>query len=105
MPTMTGSRLFAEMLKGYGVTHVFFVPTILMDALAEMDDLGIRKILRHGEKARPYMADGYAGASGRRGICLAQQIGASNLAAGLRDGFMAGSPMIAITGGPAAAGR
>ena len=34
MPRMTGSRLFAEMLKGYGITHVFFVPTILMDALA-----------------------------------------------------------------------
>jgi acetolactate synthase-1/2/3 large subunit len=93
------------MLKGYGVTHVFFVPTILMEALAEMDDLGIRKILTHGEKAAAYMADGYARASGKPGVCLAQQIGASNLAAGLRDGRMAGSPMIAITGGPATAGR
>jgi acetolactate synthase-1/2/3 large subunit len=102
---MTGSRLFAEMLKGYGVTHVFFVPTILMDALADMDSLGIQKILTHGEKAAAYMADGYARASGRPGICLAQQIGASNLAAGLRDGYMAGSPMIALTGGPATAGR
>src|SRR3970040_2671523 len=100
MPRMTGSRWFAEMLNGYGVTHVFFVPTILMDALAEMDDLGIRKILTHGEKAAAYMADGYARASGGPGICLAQQIGASNLAAGLRDGYMAGSPVIAITGGP-----
>jgi acetolactate synthase-1/2/3 large subunit len=93
------------MLKGYGVTHVFFVPTILMDALAEMDSLGVQKILTHGEKAAAYMADGYARASGRPGVCLAQQIGASNLAAGLRDGRMAGSPMIAITGGPATAGR
>jgi acetolactate synthase-1/2/3 large subunit len=102
---MTGSRLIAEMLKGYGVTHVFFVPTILMEALAEMDELGIRKILTHGEKAAAYMADGYARASGRPGICLAQQIGASNLAAGLRDGYMACSPVIALTGGPAPAGR
>jgi len=105
MPRMTGSRCFAEMLKGYGVTHVFFVPTILMDALAEMDSLGVQKILTHGEKAAAYMADGYARASGKPGVCLAQQIGASNLAAGLRDGRMAGSPMIAITGGPATAGR
>ena len=105
MPRMTGSRLFAEMLKGYGVTHVFFVPTILMDALADMDSLGIRKILTHGEKAAAYMADGYARASGRPGICLAQQIGASNLAAGLRDPFMACSPVIAVTGGPATASR
>lgn len=97
--------MFAEMLKGYGVTHVFFVPTIMMEALAEMDGLNIRKILTHGEKAAAYMADGYARASGRPGVCLAQQIGASNLAAGLRDGYMACSPIIAVTGGPAAAGR
>ena len=96
MPKMTGSRLFAEMLKGYGVTHVFFVPTILMDALAEMDSLGIRKILTHGEKAAAYMADGYARAKNAPGVCMAQQIGASNLAAGLRDPFMACSPVIAI---------
>jgi len=102
---MTGSRAFAEMMKGYGVTHVFFVPTILLEALAEMDDIGVRKILTHGEKAAAYMADGYARAAGRPGICLAQQIGASNLAAGLRDGWMAGSPVIAVTGGPATAGR
>ena len=100
MPKMTGSRMFAEMLKGYGVTHVFFVPTILMDALAEMDDLGIRKVLTHGEKAAAYMADGYARARNGVGVCMAQQIGASNLAAGLRDPFMAGSPVVAITGGP-----
>jgi acetolactate synthase-1/2/3 large subunit len=102
---MTGSRLFAEMLKGYGITHVFFVPTILMDALAEMDDLGIRKILTHGEKAAAYMADGYARAKNGPGVCMGQQIGASNLAAGLRDPYMACSPVIAITGGPATAGR
>jgi acetolactate synthase I/II/III large subunit len=105
MPRMTGSRAFAEMVKGYGVTHVFFVPTILLEALAEMDDLGVRKILTHGEKAAAYMADGYARAAGRPGVCLAQQIGASNLAAGLRDSRMAGSPVVAITGGPAVAGR
>jgi len=105
MPRMTGSRLFAEMLKGYGITHVFFVPTILMDALAEMDDLGIRKILTHGEKAAAYMADGYARAKNGPGVCMGQQIGASNLAAGLRDPYMACSPVVAITGGPATAGR
>lgn len=102
---MTGSRLFAEMLHGYGVTHVFFVPSILMEALAEMDELGVRKVLTHGEKAAAYMADGYARAKGAPGVCLAQQIGASNLAAGLRDAYMGCSPVIAVTGGPAIAGR
>jgi acetolactate synthase-1/2/3 large subunit len=97
--------LVAEVFKGHGITHVFFVPTILMDALAEMDSLGIRKILTHGEKAAAYMADGYARAKNAPGVCLAQQIGASNLAAGLRDPFMAHTPLIAITGGPATPGR
>lgn len=105
MPRMTGSRLVAEVFKSYGVTHVFFVPTILMDALAEMDSLGVQKILTHGEKAAAYMADGYARAKGAPGVCLAQQIGASNLAAGLRDPFMAHTPLIAITGGPGTPGR
>ena len=99
MANKTGARLFVEILHGYGVTHVFYVPTILMRALAEMDELNIKKIMTHGEKAAAYMADGYARASGRPGVCMAQQIGASNLAAGLRDGFMACSPMVAVTGG------
>jgi acetolactate synthase-1/2/3 large subunit len=45
------------------------------------------------------MADGYARASGRPGICMAQVIGAFNLAAGLRDAYLAHSPVIAFTGG------
>ena len=100
MPKMSGARLFAEMMQGYGVSHIFFVPAFLLKAFAEMEDMPIRRIMVHGEKAAAYMADGYARASGKPGICMAQMIGASNLAAGLRDGFMAGSPMIAITGGP-----
>ena len=92
MPKMTGSRLFAEMLQGYGVTYVFFVPTILMEALAEMDSLDIRKILTHGEKAAAYMADGYARASGRPGVCMAQHVGASNLAASRCDRHSDQSP-------------
>src|SRR5262245_55188908 len=45
------------------------------------------------------MADGYARASHRPGVCLCQDIGTTNLAAGLRDPYMGGSPVIAITGG------
>jgi acetolactate synthase-1/2/3 large subunit len=45
------------------------------------------------------MADGYARASGRPGICMAQVVGALNLAAGLRDAYLAHSPVIAFSGG------
>jgi acetolactate synthase-1/2/3 large subunit len=103
MTTMTGSRLIAEMLRDYGVSHVFYMPAILLGALAEMEDMPVRRIMTHGEKSAAYMADGYARASGRPGICMAQQIGGSNLAAGLRDAYMACAPVIALTGGPAVA--
>ena len=39
MPRMTGSRAFAEMMKGYGIDHIFFVPAIMSKALAEMEDM------------------------------------------------------------------
>ena len=99
MPQTRGSRYLAEFLHRQGTTHVFFVPAILMETLAEMEDLPIRRMMVHGEKAAAYMADGYARASRRPGVCMAQHIGASNLAAGLRDAFLAGSPVIALTGG------
>jgi len=99
MPVMRGSRYFAQAMHAYNVSHVFLVPTILTNALAEMEELNITRVTTHGEKAAAYMADGYARASHRPGICMAQTIGATNLAAGLRDPYHACSPVIAITGG------
>ncbi|MGH7310496.1 MAG: thiamine pyrophosphate-binding protein [Candidatus Rokuibacteriota bacterium] len=99
MPRMTGNRYFADAVHAAGTTHVFFVPTIMLPAMAEMEDMGIRRVVTHGEKAAAYMADGYARASRRPGLCLAQTIGSANLAAGLRDAYMACSPVIALTGG------
>jgi acetolactate synthase-1/2/3 large subunit len=96
---MTGGRFIAEFLNAQGVTAFFFVPTMFSRALAEMDDMPIKRVLTHGEKAAAYMADGYARASGRPGICAAQAVGAANLAAGLRDAYMGHSPVIALTGG------
>jgi acetolactate synthase I/II/III large subunit len=98
---MTGAQCLADMLKGYGVTHVFHVPAVLRSTYAEMErrDTGIKRLHVHGEKAAAYMADGYARASGKPGICMAQVIGALNLAAGLRDAWLAHSPVIAMTGG------
>jgi acetolactate synthase I/II/III large subunit len=97
---MTGSQYFAEALRGAGTTHVFFVPVILTPALAEMDRRGIVGVMTHGEKSAVYMADGYARVSRRPGVCMAQTVGAANLAAGLRDPYLACSPVVAVTGGP-----
>lgn len=99
MPKMTGGKFIAEFLNRYGVEAMFFVPNILSRTLASMEDMPIRRVLTHGEKAAAYMADGYARVSGKPGICAAQAIGASNMAAGLRDAFLAHSPVISMTGG------
>ena len=80
---MTGAQCIADMLKGYGVTHVFHVPAVMRTAFAEMERrTEIKRLHVHGEKSAAYMADGYARASGKPGICGAQVIGALNLAAG-----------------------
>ena len=100
MAKITGAQLLADMLKGYGVTHVFMVPAVLRRTFAEMERrTSIKRIHTHGEKSAAYMADGYARASGRPGVCMAQVVGALNLAAGLRDAHLANSPVIAFTGG------
>src|SRR5437667_4611929 len=100
MPRMTGAQALADRLQGYGVTHVFMVPAVLRRTFAEMERrTSIRRIHTHGEKAAAYMADGYARASGKPGVCMAQVVGALNLAAGLRDAWLAHSPVIAFTGG------
>jgi acetolactate synthase-1/2/3 large subunit len=97
---MSGAECLADMLKGYGVTHVFHVPAVLRKTFAVMESrTDIKRLHVHGEKSAAYMADGYARASGKPGICAAQVIGALNLAAGLRDAWLAHSPVIALTGG------
>lgn len=98
MPTMTGARLLAEMVHGYGLSHVFFMPYIVPRALMEMEKLGIKRVQTHGEKAAAYMADGYARVKRAPALCMAQSVGAVNLAAGLQDAYLACSPVLAITG-------
>jgi acetolactate synthase-1/2/3 large subunit len=98
--TITGAQALAEMLDGYGVTHLFHVPAVLRRTMVELERrTSIKRVRPHGEASAAYMADGFARASGRPGVCAAQVVGAHNLAAGLRDAFLAHSPVIALTGG------
>jgi acetolactate synthase I/II/III large subunit len=96
--TLTGARFIAETLKGYGVTHVFYVDAILRKTMVDLEELGIRRVLTHSEKAAAYMADGYARVSYKPGVCMAQSVGAANLASGLQDAYLGLSPVVALTG-------
>jgi len=95
---MNGSEWLARALAGTGMTHVFFVESVLRRTLLELADLGVIPILAHSEKAAAYMADGYARVAGRPGVCMAQSVGAANLASGLQDPYLGRSPVIALTG-------
>ena len=98
MPKMTAAKLLADTVHGYSVTHVFFMPYIVPRALMEMEYLGIKRVQTHGEKAAAYMADAYARVKRAPSLCMAQSVGAVNLAAGLQDAWLSCSPVVAITG-------
>src|SRR2546422_4169579 len=99
---MSGAECLADMLNGYGVTHVFHVPAVLRKTMAVMEGrTDIKRLHVHGEKAAAYMADGYARASGKPGTCAAQGIGAPNPPAALPDAWLAHPPGIPLTGGRA----
>jgi acetolactate synthase I/II/III large subunit len=95
---MNGAEWLARALAGTGMTHVFFVESVLRRTLLQLADLGVKPVLAHSEKAAAYMADGYARIAGRPGVCMAQSFGAANLASGLQDPFLGRSPVIALTG-------
>ena len=95
---MNGAEWLARALASTGMSHVFFVESVMRRTLLQLSDLGVRPILAHSEKAAAYMADGYARVRRRPGVCMAQSVGAANLASGLQDPWLGHSPVIAMTG-------
>ena len=95
---MNGAEWLARALAGTGMSHVFFVESVMRRTLLHLSDLGVTPVLAHSEKAAAYMADGYARVRGRPGVCMAQSVGAANLASGLQDAWLGRSPVVALTG-------
>ena len=84
---LNGSQIIIECLKEQGVDTVFGYPggAILnvYDALYKHSD-EITHILTSHEQGASHMADGYARATGKVGVCLATSgPGATNLATGI----------------------
>ncbi len=100
MSVKSTGEFYAKTLEGYGITHVFMVPAIFHKAMAAMEDTSIKRVTTHHEMSAAYMADGYARAGRKPGICMGQAVGAGNLAAGLRDAYQSCAPVIAVSGGP-----
>ena len=100
-PTLTGSEILWATLAGEGTTTVFGYPggaiLPIYDALRKFPT--IHHILVRHEQGAAHMADGYARASGRPGVCMATSgPGATNLVTGLATAMLDSIPLVAITG-------
>ncbi|MCS6834718.1 MAG: biosynthetic-type acetolactate synthase large subunit [Anaerolineae bacterium] len=101
MPVLSGAEIVMECLLREGVNVVFGYPggAILpvYDAMTKYPQ--IHHVLVRHEQGASHMADGYARASGRVGVCIATSgPGATNLVTGLATAMMDSSPIVAITG-------
>jgi sulfoacetaldehyde acetyltransferase len=99
MPRMTASEAFVETLVAYGVKNVFgIVGSAYMDALDLFPAAGIRFIPTAHEQGAGHMADGYSRASGRHGVCIAQNgPGITNFVTSTAAAYWAHSPVVVIT--------
>ena len=59
MSKLTGAEFLAKTLKGYDVSHFFFMPVIVPESIPEMEKLNIKRIMTHSEKGAAYMADAF----------------------------------------------
>ncbi|HKF98217.1 MAG TPA: thiamine pyrophosphate-binding protein, partial [Steroidobacteraceae bacterium] len=96
---MGPSEALVETLAAQGVTHVFgIVGSAFMDALDIFPAAGIRFVPVAHEQGAIHMADGYSRASGRHGVCIAQNgPGVTNFVTGVAAAYWAHSPVVFIT--------
>ena len=99
-PQLTGAEILWATLAGEGVTTVFGYPggaiLPIYDALRKFP---IHHVLVRHEQGASHMADGYARASGKVGVCMATSgPGATNLVTGIATAMLDSIPIVAITG-------
>ena len=100
-PTLTGAEILWASLAGEGTTTVFGYPggaiLPIYDALRKFPT--VHHILVRHEQGAAHMADGYARAGGKVGVCMATSgPGATNLVTGLATAMLDSIPVVAITG-------
>src|ERR1700752_5255545 len=93
----TGARLLIHRLKAHGVDVIFGVPGIhnlsIYDAL--VDEPSIRVVTPRDERGAGPMADGYARATGRPGVCLTVPgPGVTNALTAIGEAYADSSPLL-----------
>ena len=98
---ITGAESLVRSLEAAEADVVFGIPggAILPAYDPLMDSTKVRHILVRHEQAAGHAAEGYAGATGRVGVCMATSgPGATNLVTPIADAQMDSIPLVAITG-------
>ena len=97
---ISGAEIMVKCLQNEGVSYLFGYPGAAIcpfyDYITKTD---IKHVLVRQEQNAAHMANGYARASGKPGVCVATSgPGATNLITGIATAYMDSIPLIAITG-------
>jgi acetolactate synthase-1/2/3 large subunit len=97
---VSGAKALVRTLESQGVEMIFGYPGgATLPIYDELAKSSIRHVLARHEQGAAHMADGYARATGKTGVCMATSgPGATNLVTGLANAYMDSSPLVAITG-------
>lgn len=97
---LSGAEIFVECLKREKAEVMFGIcGGAVLPIFDKLYDAPIRFILTRHEQAASHMADGYARATGKAGVCMATSgPGATNLVTGLATAYMDSIPVVAFTG-------
>ena len=96
----TGADIVIEGLLRAGVKTLFGLPGgTVLDIFDRLSRAPLEFFLTRHEQGAAHMADGYARATGRAGVCLVTSgPGATNAVTGLATANMDGSPVVCIAG-------
>ena len=97
--SITGSEAFVEALRLEGVDYICgIVGSAFMDPLDLFVAAGIRFIQVRHEQSAALMAEGYARATGKPGVCIGQNgPGITNLVTGVASAALNHTPLVVIT--------
>ncbi len=100
MNTISGAQALIRALEAENVEVAFGVPGgAILPAYDPLLDSSVRHVLARHEQGAGHMAEGYAWATGKVGVCIATSgPGATNLVTPLADALMDSVPIVAITG-------
>jgi len=98
---LTGAEIFLECLKREGVKTLFALPggvvLKIFDILHQQKDVDV--VLTRHEQGAGHMAEGYAKATGKPGVCLVTSgPGMTNVITALADAYMDSVPLVCFSG-------